>query len=191
MILVDYTPTIITGQTAETSIATDDTILIHDTSASALKKMTRANFVSGIGGDNTPSFLAKSASGQSIANTTHTQIVFGTEVIDTDSAFASNVFTVPSGEAGKYFLYAQAGRQGWSSNRFLIQLQKTPSGGSAADLSASESAIGESQYHTTNTLAIADLSVGDAIKVNIYHDNGSSEDLSTGDRTMFMGFKLI
>ena len=44
-------PTIITGQTAETSIATDDTILIHDTSASALrKKMTRANFVSGIGG---------------------------------------------------------------------------------------------------------------------------------------------
>ena len=42
-------PTIITGQTAETSIATDDTILIHDTSASALRKMTRANFVSGIG----------------------------------------------------------------------------------------------------------------------------------------------
>ena len=42
--------TIITGQTAETSIATDDTVLIHDTSAGALRKMTRANFVSGIGG---------------------------------------------------------------------------------------------------------------------------------------------
>jgi hypothetical protein len=41
---------VITGQTAETSIATDDTILIHDTSASALRKMTRANFVSGLGG---------------------------------------------------------------------------------------------------------------------------------------------
>ena len=51
-------PTIITGQTAETSIATDDTILIHDTSASALRKMTRANFVSGIGGVNTPAFSA-------------------------------------------------------------------------------------------------------------------------------------
>ncbi len=48
--------TIITGQTAETSIATDDTILIHDTSASALRKMTRANFVSGVGGTNTPAF---------------------------------------------------------------------------------------------------------------------------------------
>jgi hypothetical protein len=50
--------TVITGQTAETSIATDDTILIHDTSASALRKMTRANFVSGIGGTNTPAFRA-------------------------------------------------------------------------------------------------------------------------------------
>ena len=38
---------IITGQT-ETSIATDDTVLIHDTSAGALRKMTRANFVSGV-----------------------------------------------------------------------------------------------------------------------------------------------
>ena len=36
----------ITGQTAETSIASERTVLIHDTSAGALRKMTRANFVS-------------------------------------------------------------------------------------------------------------------------------------------------
>lgn len=41
---------VITGQTAETSVASDDTILIHDTSASALRKMTKANFTSGVGG---------------------------------------------------------------------------------------------------------------------------------------------
>jgi len=41
----------ITGQTAETSIADDDLILISDTSASgALRKMTKANFVSGLSG---------------------------------------------------------------------------------------------------------------------------------------------
>ena len=40
----------ITGQTAETSIADDDLILVSDTSASgALKKMTKANFVTGLG----------------------------------------------------------------------------------------------------------------------------------------------
>ena len=36
----------ITGQTAETSVADDDLILIFDTSASALRKMTKANFIS-------------------------------------------------------------------------------------------------------------------------------------------------
>ena len=50
---------IITGQTAETSIATDDTVLIHDTSAGALRKMTRSNFVSGIGETMTPAFEAQ------------------------------------------------------------------------------------------------------------------------------------
>ena len=34
----------ITGQTAETAVANDDLILIFDTSASALRKMTKANF---------------------------------------------------------------------------------------------------------------------------------------------------
>ena len=34
----------ITGQTAETSVADDDLILVFDTSASALRKMTKANF---------------------------------------------------------------------------------------------------------------------------------------------------
>ena len=46
----DLTSTTITGQTAETSVADDDLILISDTSASALRKMTKANFVSGVGG---------------------------------------------------------------------------------------------------------------------------------------------
>ena len=34
----------ITGQTVETSVANDDLILIYDTSAAALRKMTKANF---------------------------------------------------------------------------------------------------------------------------------------------------
>jgi len=35
---------VITGQTAETSVADDDLVLIYDTSADALRKMTKANF---------------------------------------------------------------------------------------------------------------------------------------------------
>lgn len=38
----------ITGQTAETSIASNDVLLIYDTSASAVRKITRANFTAGL-----------------------------------------------------------------------------------------------------------------------------------------------
>jgi hypothetical protein len=41
--------TLITGQTAETSIADDDLVLIYDSSNSGLRKMTKANFVTGVG----------------------------------------------------------------------------------------------------------------------------------------------
>jgi len=41
--------TLITGQTAETTVANDDEILIYDSSATALRRMTKANFISGVG----------------------------------------------------------------------------------------------------------------------------------------------
>ena len=52
---------------------------------------------------NTPSFYVYLGSNQTISNATDTKITLDTEGWDTDSAFASNKFTVPSGEAGKYF----------------------------------------------------------------------------------------
>ena len=43
--------TAVTGQTAETTVADDDTVLIHDTSASALRKMTVSNLTANAGID--------------------------------------------------------------------------------------------------------------------------------------------
>ena len=98
--------TSITGHTAETSIADGDTILIHDASASALRKMTKANFVSGIGGANTPAFLAKyGAVVNGIAHETNVKLTgFNTEVYDTNNTFSNNSKFTP-GVAGTYQLY--------------------------------------------------------------------------------------
>ena len=143
--------------------------------------------VTGASGVNTPAFRAKSASGQSVANTTHTKVVFGTEIFDTDSAFTDSRFTVPTGKAGKYFFYAQAGQQSWSSNRFLIYMIKN----NAVDISASEETVSQSYYQTCNTACIVDLAEGDYVEVKLYHDNGSAETLSTSDRTCFEGYRII
>ena len=103
-------PTIITGQTAEATIATDDTILIHDTSASALRKMTRANFVSGIGGTNTPAFHATNSATQDLNSGSYHKVEFNTETYDEGGVYdhSSNYRFTP-GETGKFFIYYRLG----------------------------------------------------------------------------------
>ena len=54
------------------------------------------------GTNNTPAFLVAQSSSQSIAASTEVELTWGTEYVDTDNAFASNRFTVPSGKAGLY-----------------------------------------------------------------------------------------
>jgi hypothetical protein len=141
----------------------------------------------GTGLTNTPAFSAKMASGQAIPNGTHTTLVFGTENFDTDNAFdGTSTFTVPSGKGGKYYLFAQSGRQGWASNRFLIYLYKNGN----TDLSAAETIASGTNYQTTATSAVVDLSAGDTVIAKLYQDNGSSQTTSSGDRSTFAGYKL-
>ena len=99
--------TVITGATAETSIAGGDSVLIYDDSASALRKMTRTNFVSGL--NNAPAFLARNdgTTTQSISTGTWTEITnFNTEEFDTNSAYNTTTCRFTPQVAGKYFFYA-------------------------------------------------------------------------------------
>ena len=135
---------------------------------------------------NTPAFSVYQSSGQNIANTTETTITFDTEDYDTDNAFASNTFTVPSGKAGKYFLYAQASSAGWSASRFYITINK----------SGSNIAEGErdniTQYVTASTSIVEQLSVGDTITARVYHNSGTTRSLVGNNlRTYIYGYRII
>lgn len=101
----DLASSVITGLTAETSIAGGDSILIYDDSATALRKMTRTNFVAGIGGTNTPSFLAYRTSAQSLTTNTDTKVQWNVEDFDTNSCYdnATNYRFTPT-SAGKYVI---------------------------------------------------------------------------------------
>ncbi|MDC0354322.1 hypothetical protein OAN02_00050 [bacterium] len=162
-------PTIITGQTAETSIATDDTILIHDTSASALRKMTRANFVSGIGGANTPMVsVDKTGGSQSISATTNTKITLNTERVDSNSAFTSNTFTVPSGQAGNYFLTSHARVDSLTGASEYAQVEIANTNRSTVyttNLVAGQTGYG---FHAISSSVIRSLSVGDTVSLWTY-----------------------
>ena len=103
----DLPTTSFTGATAETSIAGSDLVLIYDDSATAVRKMTRTNFVSGIGGNNTPAFQAEFQNGdQTLSNNTNTKVIFSTETFDTDNRYDTSTYRFTPVTTGKYFVYA-------------------------------------------------------------------------------------
>ena len=61
----------------------------------------------GVGGTMTPAFSVYKSSSQSLSDNVNTKVSWNAEFYDTDSAFASDKFTVPSGKDGKYFLYTK------------------------------------------------------------------------------------
>ena len=63
--------------------------------------------VSGAGGVNTPNFKVSNSGNTSCANGTFVKLSADTETFDSDSAFASDKFTVPSGKGGKYIFTAR------------------------------------------------------------------------------------
>ena len=188
--------TIITGQTAETSIATDDTVLIHDTSAGALRKMTRANFVSGVGGTNTPAFLAKYANVvSSISENALTKLTgFDTEIYDTDNTFASNKFT--PGGAGKYFLYGAVSYYSSSTGESAyVAIYKN---GSVLGYVQDFFGSGVIKANTTNTIewSISDIADDDDYyEIYFYQNNTGNNTYNIyGDSNMYTWFgayKLI
>jgi hypothetical protein len=182
---------VITGQTAETSIATDDTILIHDTSASALRKMTRANFVSGIGGTNTPAFAAKISATQNVATATETKIQMATEVFDTDGDYdhSTNYRFTPT-TAGKYCFVAGLRYSTFVAGRAVIWIRKNGSSDHGINEQYGDNSQSSQSCMTTVILDMNGSS--DYVEAYTYQNTGSSRPLQEpGTATFFQGFKLI
>jgi hypothetical protein len=186
------TSNLITGATAETSIAGGDSVLIYDDSASALRKMTRTNF---IGGGNTPAFFVYPTTGQTATHNTTNKITFGTESYDTNSAFASSTFTVPSGGAGKYYIYAsvytEAAANGTlETSNIFIYINNV-----AKFRNTNDFRTNQIRGFTTTVSGSFDLTVGDYVEIYHYYyssalANGTYGSGDTGG-TYFGGFKLI
>tara|TARA_R110002012_G_scaffold78175_1_gene199271 strand:+ start:211 stop:1047 length:837 start_codon:yes stop_codon:yes gene_type:complete len=147
-----------------------------------------------VGGDNTPSFRATTTtSNQNVSNATYTKIDFNAESWDTDSAFntSNNNFTVPSGEAGKYFIKASCFiKIGDTAGEFgELALYKNDSRVRAFRKRVSGNIVGN------DTIAgswLIDLSASDVIHMMIYHNTGGTEQIDNNSAfTFFEGFKLI
>jgi|TARA_Y100000004_G_scaffold188396_1_gene242443 hypothetical protein len=172
------TGTITVGQSGDTiSVPTGATLSVSG-SASGLP-------------DNTPSFSVTLSGNQSIGNSSWTKLTFDTEYWDSDSAFASNKFTVPSGEAGKYYFGFTTRIQNIDDGESAsIKLYKN---GSQAD---GERSLGQNYSSASNQgisvsgFYIDEAAVDDYYEVYAYHTEGSSQNAENSG-TVFFGYKLI
>jgi hypothetical protein len=191
-------PTVITGQTAETSVATDDLILLSDTSASgALKKMTRANFVSGVGGNMSPSFAASALGNNALGGANQwTKVQFSTEIMDNGGVYNPSTYRFTPNEAGKYFISSFI--NWYASNGNVSNV------GPAVYKNGSEYQVFRDTGYTSNQSAyyvgsstyngILDLNgTGDYIEIywiSNYSSNAPALNAHLGGST-FSGFKII
>lgn len=159
---------------------------------------TLQNNGAGVGGANTPSFMVLLSSGQSVSSSTDTVVAFNTEIFDTDNAVSSGVFTVPSGEAGKYFFSVNGGLNTGNNIDYVnIWLSKN----SQTTISSTNGeTIGIEYYHAGSTgssnqvqcvSGTMDLAVGDTVRVYLNHDYGSNKVTEKRGQFTFSGNKLI
>ena len=143
----------------------------------------------GFGGNNTPNFFANKTNDQTISSGSSTKVEFNTEEFDSDGAFASDRFTVPSGQAGKYFFYTVCHFTGASDQAYhIVEFFKN---GSVAARTVNRFS-GTSSLSESLSL-IFDLSVGDYMEVYVKQNSGSGQVLrgeASERKTYFIGYKL-
>jgi hypothetical protein len=143
--------------------------------------------------DNTPAFQAFLNSSQTTNSGAEAVIIFNTEQIDTDSAYdtSNGKFTVPSGEGGKYFIFAQLMRGNFFGGRFIVKLNVGGTEKASAEMRNSDT--GGTTFDTVNISALLDLSAGNEVTVSMYQNAGDGSG-ANGDGTVpksfFMGFKI-
>ena len=146
---------------------------------------------------NTPAFEVMKSSNQVVTDGSTTKITFDTKIFDTDSAYdtSTSKFTVPSGQAGKYFIYTGLTHNSATSGQINDSRTIIFKNGSEHKGAFLIFGGNTGYYLSLNTFSIIDLSVGDYIEVYGLTNVGSGTAQVLGntgdDRTYFGGYKLI
>ena len=180
---------VITGTTAlaEAPASTDE-FLISD--GGVLKRLD----ASYIGGDMTPAFSVVKTDSQSISNNSDTKVTFQTEVLDSNSAFASDRFTVPSGTAdAKYFIFAQCYCNSGNNSDLKVASLNLFVNGSRQALSVFDARANQPRGVGMTISKILGLSASDYVEVYAKVDTDDAGiTIDGGDsQTTFGGFKII
>ena len=177
---------VISGHTALAAIpATTDELLISD--AGTVKRIDFSLL------GNAPAFKATSASSQAITENSNNLVVLGTEVFDTDSAFASNKFTVPTGKAGLYKFDVIVRLDSAANDNLHSSIAYLYKDGTAQSIVYNNYVSHYTRAITMNISQILDLSADEYIEVYVACNtvNGGDATVTHNKYSIFSGHKLI
>ena len=148
-------------------------------------------------GTNTPAFRAKMNT-QALAYQVLTKLTFGDERWDTDNAYDPTTnyrFTVPTGEAGKYFINATVYAHCDDGQEWYWHVMYIYKNGANYLRSAANAGYTKSQRDHSRSMhvaAIVELAESDYIEIYAYMNPGSNgAGISSSTYSVFDGFKLI
>ena len=140
----------------------------------------------GVGGANTPAFHARVNSAVSTTDNVETKVTFGVEDFDTDSAYdtSTSKFTVPSGKAGKYFIYSMI-RVDSATDSEIYDIKIKKNGSEVLNYAANQY-----RYTSASVSATLDLAVSDYLEVYVLISNNLSL-RNDQKECYFGGYKLV
>ena len=148
--------------------------------------------VTGAGESNAPSFHATMSGNQSYSNSTSTKVAFDTQTFDTNDAYdhSSNYrFTVPSGHAGKYFIYAKIFYNDVNSTDMPHKIHIYKNGSNSG--TGQKRTVGSTGRDlTVEACQMYDLSVGDYIEIYLNSGAGNGSLNGSANNDCFGGFKV-
>jgi len=142
---------------------------------------------------NAPAFAVKFTANYTLTVDTIEIVRFSSEFFDTDNAFNTSTykFTVPSGQAGKYFFHAQLyytnGIADGKRGDLIFDVNGTQLDGT---IPYTNNTVGSATDIVVNGSMVKDLSAGDTVAVYSRQNDDSSAQLFYGD-SFFYGYKLI
>ena len=142
---------------------------------------------------NTPAFVVRLSSAQTISDNTVTKVTFDTEDVDTDSAFASNKFTVPTGKAGLYKFDVIVRLDSAANDNLHSSIAYLYKDGTAQSIVYNNYVSHYTRAITMNISQILDLSADEYIEVYVACNtvNGGDATVTHNKYSIFSGHKLI
>ena len=145
----------------------------------------------------TPAFGASRSGSQSISDSTFTKIEFNNKIFDTNNAYDNSTnyrFTIPSGQAGKYYITLDYVVQSSSNNQIynILGIYKNGTIFKRSDMNTNSTSNAQFRRFPANSCTIADLNVGDYIEAFAYVSATSPfiDSDSTEARSFFGAYRI-